>query len=65
VFLAEKETKMIISREKLEKAFTEWDRRYRENPEEFMTVVDHLLRETPYTYGKACALYFEKLAKEV
>ena len=56
---------MIIGREKLEKAFTEWDRRYRESPEEFMSVVDHFLRETPYTYGKGCAAYFEKLVKEV
>lgn len=56
---------MIISKEKLEKAFTEWDRRYRKNPDEFMTEVEHLLRETPYTYGKACALYFVELVKEV
>ena len=47
-----------------EKAFTEWDIRYRTNPEEFMNEVEHLLKETPYTYGKACALYFTELLNE-
>ena len=55
---------MITSKDKIEKAFTEWDRRYRENPDEFMSVVDHLLKETPYTYGKGAALYFMELLKE-
>lgn len=47
-----------------ELAFTEWDRRYRNNPKEFMNIVDHLLKETSYSYGKACALYFHKLLDE-
>ena len=54
-----------FSQEHLEKMFTEWDLRWRMNPEDFMSVVDHLLKETPYSYGKACALYFMELAKEV
>lgn len=56
---------MIVTKEKMERAFTEWDRRYRENPEEFMSTVEHLLRNTPYSYGKACSEYFTKLLKEV
>jgi hypothetical protein len=56
---------MIESKEKIEKAFTEWDRRYRDNPDEFQNDVDHLLHDTPYSYGKACAEYFVKLLKEI
>ena len=56
---------MLVSKEKLEKAFTEWDRRYRENPSEFMTECEHLLKESPYSYGKSCAEYFTNLLKEI
>lgn len=49
----------------LKKAFTEWDRRYREEPERFMSEAEHLLKETPDTYGDACAPYFMKLIEEV
>lgn len=38
-------------------AFTEWDRRYREEPERFHSEATHLLRYTPETYGEACAPY--------
>lgn len=38
-------------------AFTEWDRRYREEPERFQSEAVHLLKETPETYGQACAPY--------
>jgi hypothetical protein len=47
------------------RAFTEWDRRYRENPEDFMGAVAHLLGTTPATYGELCAVYFQKLLNEV
>ena len=46
-------------------AFTEWDRRYREEPERFQSEAEHLLKETPETYGDACAPYFMKLVEEV
>ena len=49
----------------LKAAFTEWDRRYRENPDEFMSEAMHLLKETPKTYGDACAPYFVKLLTEL
>jgi hypothetical protein len=39
-------------------AFAEWDRRYREEPERFMSEAEHLLRETPDTYGDKAAAYF-------
>lgn len=46
-------------------AFTEWDRRYREDPGKFMTDVEHLLGNTPATYGEACGVYFEALLQEL
>jgi hypothetical protein len=56
---------MNLNLEKFEKAFTEWDIRYRNNPEDFMDAVTHLLRNTPYSYGKACAVYFSNLLEGV
>lgn len=47
------------------KAFTEWDRRYRNNPEEFINSVEHLLKNTPDTYGDSAAVYFESVLNEV
>lgn len=46
-------------------AFTEWDRRYREEPERFMSEAQHLLKETPESYGAACTPYFLKILEEV
>jgi len=46
-------------------AFEEWDRRYRENPDQFMSTVTHLLGHTPQTYGEACATYFGSLLDEL
>lgn len=50
--------------EQLAAAFTEWDRRYREEPERFMSEAVHLLKETPETYGEACAPYLAKILEE-
>jgi hypothetical protein len=38
-------------------AFTEWDRRYREEPERFEHEATRLLTKTPEQYGDACAPY--------
>jgi len=54
-----------VSLLELEKVFTEWVRRYREEPELFMSEAEHLLKETPETCGEACAPYFMKLINEV
>jgi hypothetical protein len=48
-----------------EKAFEEWDRRYRENPTEFLTEVEHLLGHTPASYGQACAAYMVVLLNQL
>jgi|WetSurMetagenome_2_1015567.scaffolds.fasta_scaffold1866422_2 hypothetical protein len=53
------------SKKDFEKAFTEWDLRYRNNPEEFMDTATHLLKESPYSYGKVCAEYFVQLLKDI
>lgn len=45
-------------------AFTEWDRRYREEPERFMSEAQHLLKETPETYGEAAAPYLMAILQE-
>ena len=49
----------------LARVFEEWDRRYRENPQGFMTEVEHLLGHSPATYGALCAACFEALLGEV
>lgn len=50
--------------EDLAAAFTEWERRYREEPERFMAEAERLLRRTPESYGEACAPYFRQLLEE-
>lgn len=45
-------------------AFTEWDRRYREEPDRFQSEAWHLLRETPETYGQAAAPYLLHILEE-
>lgn len=55
---------MKVSKKEFVKAFAEWDRRYRANPEGFMSDVEHLLENTSHSYGEACAKYFEILLKE-
>jgi len=49
----------------IEAAFTEWDRRYREEPERFESEAAHLLKGTPETYGEAAAPYFVKILEQV
>lgn len=57
--------KVTATPEEINQAFTEWDRRYRENPEEFTSEAVHLLKETPETYGDSATPYFIKILKEI
>ena len=50
-----------VTHKQIEEAFTEWDRVFREDPEEFQNVTYRLLYGTPETYGQECAPYFIKL----
>lgn len=56
---------VCVSMVKIKNAFTEWERRYREDPEKFQSEASKLLTETPKTYGDACAPYFVKLLYEI
>jgi hypothetical protein len=56
---------ITIDEQGLAAVFTEWERRYREEPERFQSEATKLLRETPETYGDACAPYFVKIAQDL
>lgn len=56
--------KYVVTEPELAAAFTEWDRRYREEPERFQSEAEHLLRDTPETYGEACAPYLLAILEE-
>jgi len=55
---------MKVTSKQIINAFTEWDRRWREEPEKFQSTAEHLLRETPQTYGEGAGAYFEKVLEE-
>ena len=44
---------------------TEWDRRYREEPEKFVSEAVHLLKGTAETYGENAGPYFIKIMAEM
>lgn len=54
-----------VTMDQVKAAFTEWERRYREEPERFMSEGATLLKETPGTYGDACGPYFAKILEEL
>ena len=62
--MSEVVTTVHASLDELAAAFTEWDRRYREEPERFVSEATRLLKETPETYGEACAPYLAKILAE-
>lgn len=45
-------------------AFTEWERRSREEPDRFRSEAEKLLHDTPETYGDACAPYLAAILAE-
>ena len=51
--------------EQIAAAFTEWDRRYREEPERFMSEAEHLLKSNAKEYGDKCTPYFLAILKEI
>ncbi len=59
------QTQIVASVGEFIAAFTEWDRRYRDDPEKFWSEVRHLLKESPKTYGEGAAPYFVKLLEEL
>ena len=53
-----------VTQSELALAFTEWDRRYREDPERFQNEAARLLHDTPQNYGEACAPYLMQIINE-
>lgn len=56
---------MNITKKQAVEAFEEWDRRFRDNPEDFENFAVSLLTGNPETYGEAAAPYFFHLVKEL
>lgn len=56
---------IVASMADLVATFTEWERRYREDPRAFQSEAEKLLNGTPETYGDACAPYFAKILAEI
>lgn len=56
---------VVFSEKAVAEAFTEWDRRFRENPEQFLSQAESLLKGTPETYGDAAAPYFLQILSEL
>ena len=53
---------MAASTTKFVKAFTEWDRRYREDPAAFESDFERIVKGvSTHEYGTDAAAYFEKL----
>lgn len=54
---------MNITKEQLIKALTEWDRRWQENPDDFLSYAKSLAQD-PSDYGEAAAPYLLEIIKE-
>lgn len=53
-------------REAFAAAFAEWDRRFRQNPEDFADTLVRILKGgSPESYGDSCAIYFTALLDEL
>lgn len=60
-------TVITTTKADIQAAFTEWDRRYREDPEKFLNEAARLLNpsENEYTYGEAALPYFLSILETV
>ena len=54
-----------MNEKELAAAFTEWDRRFREEPDRFIREAESLKKHTPQTYGAAAAPYFLQIYREL
>lgn len=57
-------SEVVVTEAQLAAAFTEWDRRYREEPDRFQSEASHLLFSDPDTYGGRAAPYLLKILAE-
>jgi hypothetical protein len=53
-----------MSKNRLARIFTEWAKRFAENPREFMDVLDEN-GDPECDYGRLCAKYFQKIDSEL
>lgn len=56
---------VITETKAIQAAFTEWDRRYREDPEGFMNEAARLLQSDAETYGEEATPYFLSVLADV
>lgn len=56
---------VAVTEQQLAAAFTEWDRRYREEPERFEAEATRLLKSDAATYGQKCAPYLLSILSEL
>ena len=55
---------MNVTSKQIVDVFTEWDRQWRKEPEKFQSTAEHLLKETPKTYGESAARTFGRILAE-
>ena len=55
----------LIDKSMVAAILTEWDRRFREAPSEFLNPAEHLLFSNPETYGEESAPYFLSLLEQL
>lgn len=58
-------TKVNTTKELIQKCLTEWDRRYREDPEAFMNEAARLLQSDAESYGECATPYFLSVLADV
>lgn len=56
---------IVTTKKEITAVFTEWERRYREEPDRFWSEARKLLKETPKSYGDACAPYFLEIMEDL
>lgn len=56
--------KITVTEKRLAAAFTEWERRWREEPDRFMKDSERLSSTTPETYGEQAAPYLIEIIRE-
>jgi hypothetical protein len=55
---------MTVTVLEMQAAFTEWDRMWRENPEDFESLAVTLLKGNPESYGESAAPFFVEMIKK-
>lgn len=60
-----KNTTISLTVEQIQAVFTEWDKRYRENPNDFMNEAYHLLFTDEEDYGAQATPYFLSIVDDM